>query len=249
MNFVNYDGRTLDMSTHTAQQVYELKSHAKRTGKRPTDVITGMEVLFVAPSYQNGRQIAVAHGRLPSDTGVVELQNEYLFDNDLMVQRVDDSFQKSESYDPPKYCLNLHCGKSLGQSRTHYLGNIVLRDKEQPTMNYECILRAIDFSFLLDNGCDVKGEYRLPIPSQGNRYRIIDNAVLDNNGDVQVAIEFQCSPISAEALEQRINDYIAAEIHQVWILGGKCQDNSAMKDVLNLHGINQFSWEFDARYV
>lgn len=237
------------MSTKSAQQVYELKSHARRTGNRPTDLITGTEVIFVSPSHQNGRQIAVAHGRMPSETGVIELQNKYLFDNDIMVQRVEDSFKKSDTYDPPKYCLNTHCGKSLGQSRTHYLGNILLRDKEQASVNYECILRAIDYSFLLDNGCTVQGEYRLPIPTQNNRYRIVDNAVLDQDGQIQVAIEYQCSPIASDALEQRINDYLAAEIHQVWILGGKCQDSSSMKDVLNLHGINQFSWEFDARYV
>ena len=250
MNFVTYQDERLNLSTKSIQQIEELKSHSKRIGVTFLDPSTDLPVHLVCPSFQDGHRIRVAHARYPRNAEKIQLQDEYLYDPDRMVQTLADEEQEtSQEYDPRSYYLRAQVGENHAQTASHYYGNLHLADDANTNTNYKSILDRIGWTHLLESGCSVEGEYRLAIPSQRNRYRIIDNAVLDSTGQIKVAIEYQCSPISSNALEQRIEDYIAADIHQVWILGGKCEHNSEMKSVLNVHGINHFSWNYSAKYV
>lgn len=75
--------------------------------------------------------------------------------------------------------------------------------------------KEIIFSWLEDNNFETHMEYYIPYLSQRP-----DVMLISNNG-INIAIEFQCSPISNDQLIVRTMGYYGAEINVHWILGEK----------------------------
>jgi len=78
-------------------------------------------------------------------------------------------------------------------------------------------------------------EHRVPIETKGNKYRIIDVAVLFPSGQI-LALECQLSPISLEDLEERFYDYQAEGIDSIWFFGNKANTRTNVDFVTEKHG-------------
>ncbi len=242
MNYVRYKNELLSLGQLSTQAIHELQKESRETGEYPTEPITQQRVQFVSPCVENGKRTSRAHGRFSSSTGTHQLQDTYLYDPDTMLALINDKVEPScSSYEPDAFFLRAQ-HDNFGQSRSHYEGNILLRDIHNDEGNYQHLLGIYDFSFLIEQGCTIQGEYRLPIPSQGNRYRIIDNAVLSSEGEPELAIELQCSLLTDQVLNQRIDDYHTAGIPQIWVLAGNAGTSDAMKTACNRQGVPVVKW-------
>lgn len=73
---------------------------------------------------------------------------------------------------------------------------------------------------LIEGNEKIKFEHQVKIPQKGDKYRIIDVAIINEEVTI-IAIECQISPISEESLIERIEDYQSVGIDSLWVFGDK----------------------------
>jgi competence CoiA-like predicted nuclease len=78
-------------------------------------------------------------------------------------------------------------------------------------------------------------EYRVPIEAKGNKYRIVDVALIFPCGSI-IAIECQLSPISLVDLKERFYDYQSEGIDSIWFLGNKASTSANVDFIANTNG-------------
>lgn len=247
MNYVVIDQKSVPLAHKTPQEISELRDWCKAKGIVPKHYLTGDQVILVSGQFQDGERKKRSHARILSECSRKQLQTEYLFDPDYMVgfdPKRDEILypgKNSECPTPPVYISVDQCGSKYGESEVHYNGNALINDSAYE-WNYRYFVEGSNFGHFLTDDHLVKGEKRLVIPHRDNKIRIIDNAVLDQDYNVKVAIEFQCSRIPEQDLRERIHDYMRADIEQIWILGGNASDSNTMKSVCNSEGVPVWSW-------
>lgn len=246
MNVVQFDGRLINTNGLTIQEIKSLQDQIKEHGDGSCiDPITQQPVSLTIPHLRAGGTIAVrGHANFLPNVEVVQLQSKFLFDPERMIDdwRGEDDATAShydELGDPLKYVSlgQAAADSKRGESRLHVDGNQRLREGE-----YQPIIDEFELSSLVE-GCQIIPEYRVSIPHRGGKERIIDNAFVDKDGVLRLALELQCSVLNAKHFNARISDYKALNVAQVWVLAGSAiNDSDTMRKVLIDHGTQFCLW-------